>query len=181
MSRFIEKTNSAEELDLISIWDSVAVTQPVQAPHWNNFLTKLDGAQAYSSLRKIIPRGTRIRLKTFRHIGIKATPQLIGAPNAAGVASYAPPQALADGVDFERRGRFPCQKIVARGDNYAQQSSNQGARGFQYEDAVFEQYYSFSPQRDVTVGIQGDSSTGLTYDYGVAGGSGGSDDSGQRC
>jgi plastocyanin len=48
---------------------------------------------------------------------------------------------------------------------------------YQYEDAVFEQYYSFAPQRDVTVGIQGDGSTGLTYDYGVAGGSGGSDDS----
>ena len=69
-------------------------------------------------LQWVIPRGTRIRLKTFRHIGIKATPQLIGEPNAAGVAAYAPPQVLADGRDFdwgEKRGRFPYQRIVARG------------------------------------------------------------------
>ena len=90
-------------------------------------------------LRWVIPRGTRIRLKTFRHIGIKAGPQLIGAPAPAGAASYVAPQALADGRDFdwgERRGRFPYQRIVARGDNYVDQSSKQGGRGFQYEDAV---------------------------------------------
>ena len=86
----------------------------------------------------IIPKGTRIRLKTFRHIGIKATPQLIGAPNAAGIAAYAPPQALADGLDFdwgEKRGRFPYQRIVARGDNYIESHVHSG-RGFQYEDAI---------------------------------------------
>ena len=93
-----------------------------------------------NQLRWVIPRGTRIRLKTFRHIGIKAGPQLLALPDYdGGGADYVPPQALANGVDFdwgERRGRFPYQRICPRGDNYPDQPSKQGGRGFQYEDAV---------------------------------------------
>ncbi len=127
MSRFID-----EELNLITINGNGT---------WASFLLRQNtgAALGYDTLRWIIPRGTRIRLKTFRHIGISATPQLIGTSEDTGAQNYNPPQVLANGVDFdwsERRGRFPYQRIVARGDNYVEQSSKQGSRGFQYEDAV---------------------------------------------
>ena len=97
-------------------------------------------AAAYYNTRFIIPRGTRIRLKTFRHVGIKHDCQLLGAPVAV-AQDYANPQTLATGIDFnwgEERGRFPYQLIQPRADNYTEGSrpSGLGGRGFQYEDSI---------------------------------------------
>jgi len=91
----------------------------------------------YNKFSMIIPRGTRIRLKTFHHIGISKDLQCLGAR----AVDYAAPDALADCVDFnweEHRGRFPYQLIQPRGDNYSGKvtPSGQGDRGFVYEDAI---------------------------------------------
>ena len=102
----------------------------------------------------IIPRGTRIRLKQYTHVGISADTQCLGPPNANPQAYKNPTQlkALLIGsagfqnaadlcVDFnweEQRGRFPYQVIQPRFDGYKglNTPSKQGGRGFIYEDAV---------------------------------------------
>jgi len=91
----------------------------------------------YRNMSMIIPRGTRIRLKTFRHIGIKKDLQCLGDR----AANYSNPQVLADCKDFnwgEYRGRFPYQLIQPRGDNFSGKitPSGQSERGFMYEDAI---------------------------------------------
>ena len=107
-------------------------------------------------LSYLIPHGTRIRLKQYTHVGISADCQCLGAQVVGGGAGYRNPvqlkaaaligsggfQAAADlCVDFnweEQRGRFPYQVIQPRFDGYKglNTPSNQGGRGFIYEDAV---------------------------------------------
>ena len=108
---------------------------------------------AYWHTRFVIPRGTRIRLKTFRHVGIKHDCQLLGARDA-NAQVYANPQALADGIDFnwgEERGRFPYQLIQPRADNYSGKvrPSGLGGRGFQYEDSIKNVQLSWRSQPEL--------------------------------
>ena len=85
-----------------------------------------------------IPRGTRIRLKCFKHVGIHDNMQTLGAR----ANPYTPPADLTTGQDFdysEHRGRFPYQIIPSRPDNFSGKygtPSNQGRSGFVYEDAI---------------------------------------------
>ena len=114
----------------------------------------------------IIPRGTRIRLKTFTHVGLTTDTQCLGPINPIEQA-YTHPKTLKlagaadiplafnlDGTsiaafnnggdatrDFnweEQRGRFPYQVIQPTFDGFSDINtpSRQGKTGFMYEDAI---------------------------------------------
>ena len=93
----------------------------------------------YYMTELMIPRGTRIRLKTFKHVGIRHGTHCFGAR----ANPYTQPLNVADAcLDFdwsEDRGRFPYQVIPPRADNFSGvrgTPSKQGFSGFVYEDAI---------------------------------------------
>ena len=133
------------------------------------------GAHANGEIEHIdflIPHGTRIRLKTFQHLGITADTQTLGVQDLVDPQRYENPKTLravaltldihgvaSDGFngagdsshDFnweEQRGRFPYQVIQPTFDGYSDESG-QGKTGFMYEDAIKNIQLSWREQAEL--------------------------------